>query len=50
VLVLMAPRLVPQVARWVHTFPVPGADEPSLDPLWWSVLAVCVLANRHLDR
>jgi hypothetical protein len=44
VLVLMAPRLVPQAARWVRTFPVPGADGPSSDPLWWSVLAVCVLA------
>jgi hypothetical protein len=25
VLVLMAPSLVPQVARWVRTFPAPGA-------------------------
>jgi hypothetical protein len=26
VLVLMAPSLVPQVARWVRTFPAPGAS------------------------
>jgi len=44
VLVLMAPSLVPQVARWVRTFPAPGASGPSSDPVWWIVLAVCVLA------
>ena len=44
VLVLMAPSLVPVVARWVRTFPVPGASGPSPDPLWWTVLAVCVAA------
>ena len=44
VLVLMTPSLVPQVARWVRTFPAPGAGGPSPDPLWWSVLAVCVVA------
>jgi hypothetical protein len=44
VLVLMAPSLVPQVARWVRTFPAPGAGGPSSDPVWWTVLAVCVLA------
>jgi hypothetical protein len=44
VLMLMAPGLVPQVARWVRTFPAPGAGGPSSDPLWWSVLAVCVAA------
>jgi hypothetical protein len=44
VLVLMAPSLVPQVARWVRTFPAPGAGGPSSDPLWWTVLAVCVAA------
>ena len=44
VLVLMAPSLVPVVARWVRTFPVPGAGGPSPDPLWWTVLAVCVAA------
>src|SRR6266705_2739970 len=44
VLVLMAPSLVPQVARWVRTFPAPGAGGPSSDPVWWTVLAVCVVA------
>ena len=44
VLVLMAPSLVPQVARWVHTFPAPGAGGPSSDPVWWTVLAVCAAA------
>ena len=44
VLVLMAPSLVPQVARWVRTFPAPGADGPSSNPVWWTVLALCVMA------
>ena len=44
VLVLMAPSLVPQVARWVRTFPVPGADGPSSEPVWWIVLAGCAVA------
>jgi hypothetical protein len=44
VLVLMAPGLVPQVARWVRTFPAPGAGGPSSDPVWWIVLAGCVVA------
>jgi hypothetical protein len=44
VLVLMAPSLVPQVARWVRTFPAPGPDGPSSDHVWWIVLAVCVVA------
>jgi hypothetical protein len=44
VLALMAPSLVPQVARWVRTFPAPGAGGPSSDHVWWSVLAVCVVA------
>ena len=44
VLVLMAPSLVPQVARWVRTFPALGAGGPSSDPVWWTVLAVCVVA------
>jgi len=42
VLVLMAPTLVPQVARWVRTFPAPGG--PSPDPVWWTVLAACAAA------
>jgi hypothetical protein len=44
VLVLMAPALVPPVARWVRTFPAPGPDGPSSDPVWWTVLAVCAVA------
>jgi hypothetical protein len=44
VLVLMAPSLVPQVARWVRTFPAPGASGPSSDPVWWIILTVCVVA------
>jgi hypothetical protein len=43
VLVLMAPALVPQVARWVRTFPASGAGLFS-DTVWWTVLAVCVVA------
>jgi hypothetical protein len=44
VLVLMAPGLVPQVARWVRTFPASGAGGPSSDTVWWTVLAVCAAA------
>ncbi len=44
VLVLMAPSLVPHVARWVRTFPAPGAGGPSSDTLWWTVLAACAVA------
>ena len=44
VLALMAPSLVPPIARWVRTFPAPGADGPSSDPVWWIVLAACVVA------
>ena len=44
VLVVMAPALVPQVARWIRTFPAPGAGGPSSDTVWWTVLAVCVAA------
>jgi hypothetical protein len=44
VLVLMTPSLVPQVARWVRTFPAPDTGGPSSDTVWWTVLAVCVVA------
>ncbi len=44
VLVLMAPILVPPVTRGIRTFPAPGAGGPSSDPVWWTVLAVCVVA------
>jgi hypothetical protein len=56
VLVLMAPSLVPPVARWIRTFPAPGAGGPSSDHVWWIVLAVCVVAiavsvgGRNLPR
>jgi hypothetical protein len=40
-LVLMAPSLVPQVARFVRTFPAAGAGGPSSDTVWWTVLTVC---------
>ena len=56
VLVLMAPSLLPQVARWVRTFPAPGAGGPASDHVWWIVLAVCVVAiavsvsGRNLPR
>jgi hypothetical protein len=42
--VLMAPALVPHVARWVRTFPAPGAGSLSPDTVWWTVLAVCAVA------
>jgi len=44
VLVLMAPALEPHVARWVRTFPAPGAGGLSSDPVWWTALAVCMVA------
>ena len=44
VLVLMAPALVPHVARWVRTFPASGPGGPSSDRLWWPLLAVCAVA------
>jgi hypothetical protein len=44
VLVLLAPSLVPQAARWVRTFPAPGASGPSSDTTWWIVGAVCAVA------
>ena len=44
VLVLMAPSLVPQIARWVRTFPATRRGGPSSDHVWWTVLAVCAVA------
>jgi hypothetical protein len=44
VLVLMAPSIVPQVARWVRTFPAAGASGLSSDTVWWTVLTVCAVA------
>jgi hypothetical protein len=43
VLALMAPSLLPQVARWVRTFPASGGGLSS-NTVWWTVLAVCVAA------
>jgi hypothetical protein len=34
----------PQVARWIRTFPAPGANGQSSDHVWWIVLAVCAVA------
>ena len=44
VLVLMTTWLVPQVARWVHTFPAPETGGASSDAVWWTVLPVCLVA------
>ena len=43
VLVLMAPSLLPPVARRVSTFPTSGGGLSS-NTVWWTVLAVCVAA------
>ena len=43
VLILMAPSLLPQVARRVSTFPASGGDGLSSNTVWWTVLAVCVV-------
>ena len=46
VLVLMAPSLVPHVARWVRTFPAPGAPKGRPRTLCgWTVLAACVVTG-----
>ena len=43
VLILMAPTLLPPVARQVSTFPASGGGLSS-NTVWWTVLAVCVAA------
>ena len=43
VLILMAPSLLPPVARRVSTFPASGGGLSS-NTVWWTVLAVCVAA------
>jgi hypothetical protein len=43
VLILILPGTVPQVSRWVRTFPASGGGLPS-DTVWWIVLALSVLA------
>ena len=44
VLVLMAPSLLPHVARWVRTFPASGGGGLSSNTVWWTVLALCIAA------
>jgi hypothetical protein len=44
VLILMAPALLPQVARRVSTFPTSGGDGLSSNTVWWTVLVVCAAA------
>ena len=43
VLILIAPTLLPPVARRVSTFPTSGGGLSS-NTVWWTVLAVCVAA------
>ena len=43
-LILMAPSLVPAVARRVSTFPTPGGAGLSSNTVWWTVLALCITA------
>jgi hypothetical protein len=43
-LILTAPSFLPPVARWVSTFPAPGANGKSSDHVWWTFLPVCVAA------
>jgi hypothetical protein len=43
VLILLAPSLLPPVARRVSTFPASGGGLSS-NTVWWTVLAVCVAA------
>ena len=50
VLMLMAPSLVPQVARWVRTFPAAGADGPSSDHPMVDRPRGLRGGHRHLDR
>jgi hypothetical protein len=44
VLILMAPTLLPTVARRVSTFPASGRDGLSSNTIWWTVLALSVAA------
>jgi hypothetical protein len=43
-LILMAPSLVPAVARRVSTFPTTGGAGLSSNTVWWTVLAMCIAA------
>ena len=49
-LVLLAPSLVPQVARWVRTFPAPGASGPSSESRVVDRARGVRGGHRHLDR
>jgi hypothetical protein len=44
VLILMAPTLLPTVARRVSTFPTSNGVGLSSNTVWWTVLVVCVTA------
>jgi hypothetical protein len=44
VLILIAPSLLPPVARRISTFPAPGSGGLSSNTVWWTILAVCVAA------
>ena len=43
-LILIAPSLVPAVARRVSTFPTSGGAGLSSNTVWWTVLALCITA------
>jgi hypothetical protein len=43
-LILMAPTLVPFVARRVSTFPASDGTGLSSNTVWWTVLALCIAA------
>jgi hypothetical protein len=43
-LILMAPSLVPAVARRVSTLPTSGGAGLSSNTVWWTVLALCITA------
>lgn len=44
VLILMAPTLIPAVARRMSTFPATGGEGLSSNTVWWTVLALCGVA------
>ena len=43
-LILMAPTLLPFVARRVSTFPASDGSGLSSNTVWWIVLAMCIAA------
>ena len=50
VLILMAPSLLPPVARRVSTFPASGGGGLSSNTVWWTVLAACVVGCRRVGQ